>query len=138
MTSMIPGSGWRAPWRGAVFLLIILVLMVAIGLILLGLAGDFLIDWLWFSATGYLRVFQVIIIAKALTFVVVFVATAIILWVNASLARRFARRPCPQRPPDVQWKPAGAATVPDLLELIRHQLPWPLVIVGGASLLALL
>jgi uncharacterized membrane protein (UPF0182 family) len=138
MTIAITGPGRRAPLQGAVFLLIIAVLVVAIGLILLGLAGDFLIDWLWFSAIGYLRVFQAIIAAKALTFFVVFVATAVILWVNGSLARRFAQRPWTQRPVNFEWKPAGAATLPDLLELIRHQLPWPLAIVGGAGLLALL
>ena len=77
MTFVITGPGRRAPWQGAVFLVIIGVLIVAIGLILLGLAGDFLIDWPWFSATGYLRVFLAIIVAKALTFFVVFVATAI-------------------------------------------------------------
>jgi uncharacterized protein len=138
MTIVITGPGRRAPRHGVVFLLIIAVLVVAIGLILLGLIGNFLIDWLWFSATGYLRVFQAIIVAKALTFFVVFVATAIILWVNGSLARRFAQRPWTQRPADFEWKPAGAATLPDLLELIRHQLPWPLAIAGSAGLLALL
>src|SRR5258708_30188501 len=114
MTFVITGPGRRAPWQGAVFLVIIAVLVVAIGLILLGLAGDFLIDWLWFSATGYLRVFRTIIVTKALTFFVVFVATAIILWVNGSLARRFAERPWTQRPADFEWKPAGAETLPDL------------------------
>jgi uncharacterized membrane protein (UPF0182 family) len=120
MTIVITGPGRRAPRHGVVFLLIIAVLVVAIGLILLGLIGNFLIDWLWFSPTGYLRVFQAIIVAKALTFFVVFVATAIILWVNGSLARRFAQRPWTQRPADFEWKPAGAATLPDLLELIRQ------------------
>jgi uncharacterized protein UPF0182 len=85
-----------------------------------GAAGDILIDWLWFSATGYLGVFQAIIVAKALIFFVVFVATAIILWVNGSLARRFAQRPWTRRPADFEWKPAGTATPPDLFELIRH------------------
>src|SRR5260370_13050277 len=139
MTIVITGPGRRAPWQGAVFLLIIAVLIVAIGLILVGIEGDVLLDWLWFSATGYVRVFRTIIVTKALTFFVVFVATAIILWVNGSLARRLAQRPWTQRPADFEWKPAGgAATLPDLLELIRHQLPRPLAIAGGASLLAFL
>src|SRR5260370_8224905 len=99
MTIVIPGPGRRAPWQGAVFLLIIAVLMVAIGLILLGLAGDFLIDWLWFSATGYLRVFQTIIVAKALTFFVVFVATPTILWVNGSPPPPLPPPPCTHHPP---------------------------------------
>src|SRR5260370_39462725 len=119
MTIVITGPGRRAPWQGAVFLLIIAVLIVAIGLILLGLAGAFLIDWLWFSATGYLRVFQTIIVAKALTFFVVFVATAIILWVNGSLAPRLAQRPWSQRPHPLGWKPPeGASTPPELFGLI--------------------
>ena len=53
MTIVITGPGRRAPRHGVMFLLIIAVLVVAIGLILLGLIGNFLIDWLWFSATGY-------------------------------------------------------------------------------------
>src|SRR5260370_35162197 len=99
MTFVITGPGRRAPWQGAVFLVIIGVLIVAIGLILLGLAGDFLIDWPWFSATGYLRVFLAIIVATAPTFFVVFGATALIRRVNASLRARLPRRPVPPLPP---------------------------------------
>ena len=65
-------------------------------------------------------------------------ATAIILWVNGSLATRFARSPWTQRPADFEWKRTGIATSSDVLEFMRHWLPWPLVIATGAGLLAML
>jgi len=118
--------------------LLIAAIVVLICLILLGLTGDFLVDWLWFSTIGYLGVFWTTIVAEAEVFFGVFVATAIILWVNGSLASRFARSPWTQRPADFEWKRAGFVTLPDVLEVMRHRLPWPLVIASGAGLLAVL
>jgi uncharacterized membrane protein (UPF0182 family) len=46
--------------------------VVAICLILLGVMGDFLVDWLWFSAIGYLGVFWTTIFAEAAVFFAVF------------------------------------------------------------------
>jgi uncharacterized membrane protein (DUF485 family) len=85
----------RAWTRGFAISLIVAIILVAICLILL---GDFLVDWLWFSAIGYLNVFWTIIIAEAEVFFSVFVATAIILWANGWLASRFTRSPWIQRP----------------------------------------
>src|SRR6266567_3154783 len=138
MTIGITGPRRRAPWRGAVVVLIIAAIVLSICLILLGLTGDFLVDWLWFSTIGYSDVFWTTIVAEAEVFFAVFVATAIILWVNGSLASRFARSPWTQRPADFEWKRTGVATLPDVLEFMRHRLPWPLVIAGGASVLAVL
>jgi uncharacterized membrane protein (UPF0182 family) len=121
-----------------VFALIIAGIVGAIGLILLGLTDDFLVDWLWFSAVGYLPVFWTTIGAKAEVFSVVFVATAIILWVNGSLAPRLGQPSWMQRPLDFEWKRTGVATRPDMLEFIRQRLPWPLVIAAAAGLLAVL
>jgi hypothetical protein len=84
----------QAP-RGFAVSLIVAIILVVICLILL---GDFLVDWLWFSAIGYLNVFWTIIIAEAEVFFSVLVATAIILWVNGWLASRFTRSPWIQRP----------------------------------------
>jgi uncharacterized protein len=135
MTIGITGPRRRAPWRGAVVGLIIAAIILVICLILLGLTGDFLVDWLWFSTVGYLDVFWTTIVAEALVFFAVFAATAIILWVNGSLAFRFAR---PQRPADFEWTRTGVVTSSDVLEFMRRRLPWPVVIAGGASLLAVL
>jgi len=93
MTIGITGPRHRAPWRGVMVVLIIAAIVVSICLILLGLTGDFLVDWLWFSTIGYLGVFWTTIAAEAEVFLAVFVATAIILWVNGSLASRFGRSP---------------------------------------------
>jgi uncharacterized membrane protein (UPF0182 family) len=135
MTIGITGPRRRAPWRGAVVGLIIAAIILVICLILLGLTGDFLVDWLWFSTVGYLDVFWTTIVAEALVFFAVFAATAIILWMNGSLAFRFAR---PQRPADFEWTRTGVVTSSDVLEFMRRRLPWPVVIAGGASLLAVL
>ncbi len=138
MTIGITGPRRRAPWRGAVVVVMIAAIVLSICLILLGLMGDFLVDWLWFSTIGYFDVFWTTIFAEAVVFFTVFLATAIILWVNGLLASSFARSPWTQRPADLEWKRAGVATLPDVLEFMRHRLPWPLVIAGGASVLAVL
>jgi uncharacterized protein len=137
MTIGITGHKRRALRGGAVVALIVAG-VVAICLILLGLTGDFLVDWLWFSAIGYFDVFWTTIVAEAGIFFAVFVATAIILWVNGSLASRFAQPSWMQRPADFEWKRAGIATLPDVLEFMCHRLPWPAVITGGVGLLAVL
>src|ERR1700680_395953 len=82
MTIGISGPRRRAPRRRAVVALIIGAIFVAICLILLGITGDFLVDWLWFSAIGYLPVFWTTIGAKAVVFFGAWAATAIILWLN--------------------------------------------------------
>src|SRR5499433_4470520 len=93
MTIGITGPRRLAPWQGAVMVLIIAAIVLSICLILLGLTGDFLVDWLWFSTIGYLGVFWTTIAAKAEVFLAVFVATAIIIWVNGSLASRLSQSP---------------------------------------------
>src|SRR5215510_13947394 len=113
MTIGITGPRRRAPWRGAVVVLIIAAIVLSICLILLALTGDFLVDWLWFSTIGYLGVFWTTVIAEAEVFFAVFVATAIILWVNGSFAFRFARSPWRQRPTNFGWKRTGVATWAD-------------------------
>jgi uncharacterized membrane protein (UPF0182 family) len=137
MTIGITGPARRTPWRGVVVALIIAAIIVLICLILLRLAADFLVDWLWFSAIGYFDVFWTTITVKAEVFLVVFMATAIIMWVNGSWASRFAQPPWTQQPDDFEWKRVGTATLPDG-QFMRHRLPWPLVIPGVAGLLAVL
>ena len=138
MTMQITRSRRRASWQGALRLLIIAVIIFFICLILLDLISGFLVDWLWFSAIGYFGVFWTIILAKAEVFFAVFLATTIILWVNGSLAFRFARSQWSQRLAEFEWKPTGAATLPEVLEFTRHRLPWPVAIVCGACIIAAL
>jgi uncharacterized protein len=138
MMTAITGPGGRTPWQGVVVAIIIAGIILAIGLILLGLTGDFLVDWLWFSTIGYSHVFWTTVGAQAGVFSVTFVASAAVLWVNGSLALRLARSSWTQRPVEREWKEVGVLTLADLLELMRRRLPWPLVIGGGSGLLAAL
>ncbi|MGB8137373.1 MAG: UPF0182 family protein, partial [Pseudolabrys sp.] len=136
MTIGITGPERRAPWQGAARALIVTAIFFLICLILLGLISGFLVDWLWFSAIGYFDVFWTTIIAKAGVFFAVFLATAVILWVNGSLAFRFAQSRRKQRAAEFDWKSTGVVTLPDVFEFMRHRLPWSVVVTGGAGLLA--
>jgi uncharacterized membrane protein (UPF0182 family) len=138
MTIGITGPERKAPRQSAVVRFIIAVVVVGIFLILLGLASDFLVDWLWFSSIGYLQVFWTTIGAKAIVFFAIWTATAVILWLNGWLAVRFARRQPTQSVTDFVWKAAGSVPPPDLLTFMRDRLPWPRVIAGSACLIALL
>jgi uncharacterized membrane protein (UPF0182 family) len=66
------------------------VIVIVACFIVLGLTSDFLVDWAWFSAIGYLDVFGTILGGKAVLFFAVFAGSAILLLVNGSLASRFA------------------------------------------------
>ena len=133
MTIGITGPGRRAPGRSAVVGLIIAAIFAAICLIVLGLASDLLVDWLWFSSIGYLQVFLTSIGAKAAVFFAVFVATAIILWLNGLLAARFAQRPPLLAVAASAWKPAGITPPPDPFAVMRDRLPWPRFIAWAAQ-----
>jgi uncharacterized protein len=138
MTIGIAGPGRKAPRQNAMVRVIIAAFVGGISLILLGLASDFLGDWLWFSSIGYLPVFLTSIGAKAFVFFAVLTATAVILWLNGLLAVRFARRQPTQAVAAPAWNPMGNAPPPDLFTLMRERLLWTRVIAGGAALLALL
>src|SRR5262245_25802806 len=136
MTMRIAGSRWRAPWQGALRMLLVVIAILVTCIILLELIAGFLVDWLWFSAVGYLDVFWIRIVTEAEIFIVVFIATSIILWANGSLALRFSQSQWEKDVTDDESKSAGTATLPETLDFTR--LPWRVVIPVGAGLLATL
>src|ERR1700760_4555277 len=138
MTIGIAGPAQQAPRRSALLGLIVVAIVAGIGLIVLGLASDFLVDWLWFSSIGYLPVFLTSIGAKALVFFAVLTATAVILWLNGLLALRFARPQPIQAVAGSAWAPPGYAPPPDLFTFMRDRLRWRRAIAVGAGLLGLL
>src|SRR6476646_2449530 len=137
MTIGITGPERKVPRQSAVVGSVIAAVFVGIGLILLWLTSDFLVDWLWFSSLGYLQVFWTTIGAKAIVLFAVWTGTAVVLWLNGWLAVRLARRQPTQSVAIFVWDFAGNAP-PDLLAVVRDRLPWSRVIAGGAGLLALL
>ena len=136
MTIGITGPEPKIPGRNAVVGLIVTAIIAAVCLILLGLIGDFLVDWMWFSAIGYSQVFWTTVAAKAAVFFVVFATTAVIVWTNARLALGLARRR--RVSVGLGLKSAATAMPSNLFEFIRDRLPWPLAIAGGAGLFALI
>ena len=80
------------PVRGIALAIVVIVASLAV----LGLSSDLLVDWLWFSSIGYASVFWTVIDVQLVIFVAVFAASAGLVWLNGSLASRFAlRRPGP-------------------------------------------
>jgi uncharacterized membrane protein (UPF0182 family) len=114
--------------------LAIIAAVLAVCLILLGLTGEFLVDWLWFSALGYPRVFWTTVFAEAEVFLVVFLLTGIILWVNGWVAYRRAYSPWVQPAEQAGWQSTGRPR--DIIELLRRRLPF--AIAAAAGLLALI
>jgi uncharacterized membrane protein (UPF0182 family) len=108
------------------------------GLIILSLTSTWLVDWAWFAAIGYLQVFWTVLGAKALLFCAVFVGSAVLLWINGSVAYRFARHLGQVRPMDFAQESMGVETLPELLERTRQHLPWRFLIAGAAIVLGLL
>jgi uncharacterized membrane protein (UPF0182 family) len=137
MTIGISGRRRALPWRGAVTTLIVAAALLAICLILLGLTGEFLVDWLWFSELGYLEIFWTTVLAETGLFTVVFLVTAAILWGNGMLATRWARWQRNEAQED-EWHRAASPSLPDLLRLLRYRMPWAVIVAAAAALLALL
>jgi uncharacterized protein len=126
------------PLRGIVVAAIIAAIVLVAGLILLGLAGDFLVDWAWFSAVGYLSVFWTILGAKAVIFFAVFVGSSAFLWLNGSLASRFSGRGRYVHAVAFDWQAVRGQTLPDLLKLVSRHVPRHLLVAGVAGLLGIL
>ena len=60
--------------------------------------GGLVVDWAWFSSIGYVGVFWTAFVTKAVLFPAVFVASALLLWANATSALQFASRSRPRAP----------------------------------------
>ena len=137
MTIGITGPEPKVPRQSAMVRIIIAAIVVGICLLLLSLATDLLVDWLWFSSIGYLQVFWTTIGAETVVFLAVWTGTAIPLWLNGWLAVRVVRRRSTQVAAAFGWKAAGPAP-PDLLAIMRDRLQWSWIVAGGAGLLAAL
>ena len=120
--------------------LAILVAIVVLGLIVLGRAGNILVDWLWFSSIGYVGVFWTIFTTRAVLFLVVFAVSAGAFWLSGGLALRFAGQPAVWPPPLVPGLSRDRARKPrfELLGYATSHVPWRLLVAGVAVLLGLL
>src|SRR6202049_1125317 len=126
------------PLKAIVVAVIIAAIILVAGLTLLGLAGDFLVDWAWFSAVGYLSVFWTILGAKTVIFLAVFVWSSAFLWLNASLASRFSGRGKYVHPVPFDWQSVRGHTLAELLKLMPRHVAWPQLVAGVAGILGIL
>ncbi|MGZ5908946.1 MAG: UPF0182 family membrane protein [Reyranella sp.] len=119
--------------------LAILVAVLVVGLILLGRAGNTLVDWLWFSSIGYERVFWTIFTARTGLFLAVFAVSTLAFWLSGALALRFARHPAarPTRAPAFSTG-AQQTSLQLLAGYVSPHVPARLLVAGAAVLLGLL
>jgi uncharacterized membrane protein (UPF0182 family) len=119
----------------------ILIAIVLLGLVVLGRAGEALVDWLWFSSIGYAGVFWTIFTARVVLFLAAFTASAGALWLSGWLALRFAGGPAvwpPRAAPSWPLSGRGPQTSLQLLGYATSHVPWRLLVAGMAVLLGLL
>ncbi len=126
------------PWKSiGVAVAIIVACLVA-----LGRASGLVVDWAWFSSVGYADVFSTVITARAVLFAAVFVASALLLWVNGALALRFAAQRRSRLPAVFDLDFSGVRTLSGApaqpLRPPAALLPWRLMIIGAALVLGLL
>ena len=114
------------------------IFIIAACLIVLGFMADCLVDWLWFSDVRYPDVFWTILGTKVALFLAVFAASAILLWLNGSLAYRHAERQRNLPAVISPWGSTGGQTLTALLARLSLRLPWRSLVLGGALVLAAL
>jgi uncharacterized membrane protein (UPF0182 family) len=124
--------------RAVVVAAIIAAIVLVVGLTLLGLVGDFLVDWAWFSAVGYPGVFWTVVGARATVFSAAFAGSAAFLVLNGSLASRFSGRARRVQAPAFDWQSVRGYTLPDLLRLMPRHARWPLLVTAAGGILAIL
>jgi len=114
----------------------ITVALVVIGLIAIGQITGALVDWLWFSSIGYVRVFWTVLFAQALLFVTVFAVSAGAIGVSGFLAHRYARNlGLSQVSAAFSFGPSAA--ISDLADRVAPRIRWRSAIGGVAVVLGL-
>jgi len=121
-----------------VLVAIIAAIIMAVGLILLALVGDFLVDWAWFLAVGYVSVFWTVFAAKAIVFLVAFTVSAAFIWLNGSLAFRYSTGGIRIRPTSFDWQSVGPHPFIQLARTALQHVSWPTIVMAVAVFTALM
>ena len=120
--------------RGLIGAIVLAGIVLVAGLLLLGLAGDFLVDLLWFREVGYVDLFWTTLAAKSAVFAAAFVGSALVLAASGLVAFRMAvgRSPWQLAP----WQSLPPGPVPDVLHLVRNHVPRRALVVVLAAIVA--
>ncbi len=118
------------------------VAVVVACLIALAYASDFVVDWAWFSTIGYAGVFWTTFATKAALFAAVFALSALLLWLNGTIALRLAwqrrLRLSAALDPGLATALALPGTPSGFLGAASPLLPWRLLILAAALVLGTL
>ena len=111
---------------------------ILVFLIVLGRASSLVVDWAWFSSVGYAGVFWTAFATKATLFAIVFAVSALLLWINGTVALRLAG-PRQLRLPAAFANLQGSPSTPaGMFGPISGLLPWRLLVLATALVVALL
>jgi hypothetical protein len=111
---------------------------ILVFLIVLGRASSLVVDWAWFSSVGYAGVFWTAFATKATLFAIVFAVSALLLWINGTVALRLAG-PRQLRLPAAFANLQGSPSTPaGMFGPIAGLLPWRLLVLATALVVALL
>jgi uncharacterized protein len=109
--------------------------IIVVALIGLTVADGLLVDLLWFRSLGYRRVFTITLVAEAAIFLSVWLVAFATIAVNGLLALRLShdreRLHVVRRSDQVT-----EVNLPELIRSLGDRVPWKLIVVGLAALLA--
>jgi uncharacterized protein len=118
------------------FLLFGLIAALIVAFIVLSLADGLIVDLLWFDSLGFRQVFTTTVLAEitifAIVWVVAFGAIAFSGLIALRLSHERERLRVVRRADDVV-----EVNLPELIRSLGDRVPWRLIVIGGAALLAL-
>ena len=118
------------------FLFFGLIAALIVAFIVLSLADGLLVDLIWFESLGFREVFTTTVIAEvtifAIVWLVAFSAIALSGWIALHLSHERERLRVVRRTDDVV-----EVNLPELIRSLGDRIPWRLIVIGGAALLAL-
>jgi uncharacterized protein len=117
-------------------LLLSLAAAIIVALVVLSLADSLLVDLLWFSTLGYRQVFKITISAELAIFAIVWVVAFLAIGISGMIALRFSRE---RERLHVVGRSDEMVEVnlPELIRALGDRVPWKLLVLGGAAILAL-
>jgi uncharacterized membrane protein (UPF0182 family) len=113
-----------------------LAALVIVALIVLSLLDNLFVNLLWFGTMGYRSVYVTMLVAQFAIFGLVWLAAFIPICISALVAVRFShereRLRVVRRPDDMV-----EVNLPELIRAMGERVPWRLIAVGAAALLAI-
>jgi uncharacterized membrane protein (UPF0182 family) len=107
-----------------------------VALVVLSLADSLLVDLLWFSTLGYRQVFIITLGAQVAIFAIVWAVAFLAIWISGMIALRLSRE-------HGRLHVLGRShemvevNLSDLIRALGDRVPWKLLLLGGAAILAL-